>query len=379
MFILFVMGHGYLNQSWNGGSSMIHTTSNTVNELIVMLEQLDDSRRSRGKRHQLSFAVIIVLFATMSGYFGYRGIEDFINKHRMDLIAIFHPHKKRVPSFSTIRRILIALSFDDFVSIYRQWLTKVQALSGQLNWMGMDGKTLCGTVSSEADDEAVHLVSIFASFDYIPVDMAKVNDKSNEIPLVQQMIRDTKLRDVIFTLDALHCQKQTVKEIIDSHNDYVIAVKENQPKLLRQIKTNIEEGNPIDIDYTLEKNRGRIEERSVFVYNNIDNIDPEWKGLQQIIQVDRITNHIRSEKITSQTQYYISSLNENAQNLNRGIRGHWGVENRLHWVKDVVFKEDASRIKIGNAPQNISLIKSWVITIIQKNKKKSLIPLNCYI
>lgn len=348
---------------------MIHTTSLAVNELIMMFETLSDPRRGQGKRHPVSFAILIVMFATFSGYYGYRAIGDFIHKHRQELVTIFHPGKDRVPSFSTIRRILMMVSFDEFVCIYRQWLSKVQALSENATWMNMDGKTLCGTTSNH--DETVHLVSIFSAFDQIAVDMAKVNAKSNEIPIVQQMIRNSQLTNVIFTLDALHCQKQTTTEIIDSGNDYVIAVKENQPGLYKQVQTNIYESNPIDIDYTLEKGHGRIEERAIYVYDNLKGIDPGWKGLQQLIQVDRTTKHTKSNQTTFQSQFYITSLNEDAQTLNQGIRGHWSIENKLHWVKDVVFKEDKSKISSGQAPQNISTIKNWVISIFKRKKYAS--------
>lgn len=160
--------------------------------------------------------------------------------------------------------------------------------------------------------------------------------------------------------------KKTVAEIIDSENDYIIAVKKNQPNLYQDIQKTVLENDPCDIDYTLEKNRGRREERAVFVYDHIENIDPDWKGLKSIIQVNRSIDG------AEETNYYISSLSKTAIEFNQGIRDHWRIENSLHWTKDVVFKEDNSKIKAQNAPENISLIKSWVMTLFRSNGFKSM-------
>ena len=166
--------------------------------------------------------------------------------------------------------------------------------------------------------------------------------------------------------------KKTTKIIKDTGNDYTIAVKENQPTLLRQIKLNMESSQPLSEDTTIEKNRGRIETRTVFVYDNLAGISSDWKGLERIVRVERRTNHIKADKHTAETAYFISSATENAIEFNRGIRGHWHIENSLHWTRDVVFKEDASKIKAGNAPENLALIKCLVMTVFRKNNFTSM-------
>ena len=353
---------------------MSTSTSNRVlTVLLSSLEQLDDNRRSQGKRHPQGFILSIVMFATMSGYLGYRAIGDFIDKHKKQLVYIFKPEKDRVPSFSTVRRVLMKVDFDQFTIIYKDWLGNSLPESDQIDsWYSIDGKALRGTITGDNSNEYVHLVSIFSAFDKIVVDTGKVKDKSNEIPLVQKLIKESSLERVIFTLDALHCQKETTKNIIESNNDYVIAVKENQPKLYKQIRENIKETDPVSIDYTLEKNKGRKEERELFVYDNLENIDPDWMGLKRIIQVNRRIDHIKAQKMTEETVYYITSLIKDAADLNQGVRAHWHIENTLHWTKDVVFKEDASKIRTGNAPENISLIKNWVMAVFRKNGFKSM-------
>jgi predicted transposase YbfD/YdcC len=165
--------------------------------------------------------------------------------------------------------------------------------------------------------------------------------------------------------------KKTVETIIESGNDYVIAVKKNQPTLYNQIEETIMETDPIDRDYTLEKNRGRTEEREVFIYeaNLIDKT--EWVGVQQVVQVIRRVQHKDGHQ-SFQEAFYIESTGKTAFYLNQGIRGHWFIENTLHWTKDVVFKEDASTIHMEQAPENMSLIKNWVMAIFRMNNFNSM-------
>lgn len=178
--------------------------------LQAQLDQLDDPRRGQGKRHRQGFVLLLVLLATMSGYLGYRALEDFLDKHRVALIVLFQPEKGRIPSYSTVRRVLMRLDFAQFTQIYQQWMAQYLPPApdqepAQQEWVGIDGKTLRGSALEEA---YVHLVSIFSTFDKRVLDLGKVQHKSNEIPLVQQMIAASGLHGVIFTLDALHCQKK---------------------------------------------------------------------------------------------------------------------------------------------------------------------------
>lgn len=187
----------------------MQTKSRLLNELLTELGKLQDSRRGEGKRHPLEFVLVIVILATMSGYLGYRAIEDFLEKHKEQLIEIFQPEKDRIPSYSTVRRVLMEVSFIEFNDIYKSWLATYRPAKRSTapdKWCGVDGKALRGTIESDPNDY-VHLVSIFSAFDKVVLDTGKVEGKSNEIPLVQQMIKESDLKAVIFTLDALHCQK----------------------------------------------------------------------------------------------------------------------------------------------------------------------------
>lgn len=159
--------------------------------------------------------------------------------------------------------------------------------------------------------------------------------------------------------------KKTCKLIIDSGNDYVIAVKDNQPKLHSHIQNVADIKIPASRDVSIERTRDRVTQRTVSVFHNLIGIDPEWSGIKSLIKVERVGT--RKGKKYHEIICYVSSLIRTAQEFALGIRGHWAIENRLHWVKDVVFKEDASRIHKGNAPANLSIVRAIAINIFRQN------------
>jgi predicted transposase YbfD/YdcC len=159
--------------------------------------------------------------------------------------------------------------------------------------------------------------------------------------------------------------KKTTELIIESGNDYVIAVKENQPKLYNHIQRVAVEKKPTSSDIRNEKTRDRITTRKVEIFNDLDGINPEWQGIKSLIKVERTGT--RAGKDYHEIVCYISSLSLKAKEFSQGIRGHWGIENRLHWTKDVVFNEDDSRIRTGNAPANFSIIRAIALNILRRN------------
>jgi predicted transposase YbfD/YdcC len=165
--------------------------------------------------------------------------------------------------------------------------------------------------------------------------------------------------------------KKTVAAIIKSKNEYIIGVKGNQKKLYEKLKEttmNIKEATSLSI--TIEKNKGRLETRKVFVFDKPTGILKDWLGLQSLLRVDREVNGIK--RSYTETSYYISSLSMDAKKFNEGIRAHWGIENKLHWVKDVTFQEDNSKIRSGYAPENMSILRNITINILRKNGYKNL-------
>ncbi len=191
------------------------------------LKTLKDKRRGQGQQHKIDVVLMITIMATMSGYQGYRAIGDFAQRYKREIIKYLEIEKQLVPSFPTIRRVLMEVNHKKFGDIFTKWMKHYMKKSNS-QWIAVDGKAIKGTKQKEEDKKLAHLVSFFASDSKEILIARKTASKSNEIPLVQEMMGEFPLQDLVITLDALHCQTKTLKAIKDSGNDYVVQVKENQ-------------------------------------------------------------------------------------------------------------------------------------------------------
>jgi len=191
------------------------------------LKTLKDRRRGQAQQHKIDVVLMITIIATMSGYQGYRAIGDFAQRYKKELIKYLEIEKGKVPSFPTVRRVLMEIDHKRFGDIFTEWMKHYMKKSNS-QWIAVDGKAIKGTKQKEEDKKLAHLVSFFASDSKEILIARKTVSKSNEIPLVQEMMKEFPLKDMIITLDALHCQTKTLKAIKNSGNDYVVQVKENQ-------------------------------------------------------------------------------------------------------------------------------------------------------
>lgn len=201
------------------------------------LAQVPDFRRGQGKMHNLAVILLLVLMASMSGYYGQRANGDFVKKHHKELIKIFKPKHDKLPSYQTIARVMQKLDYEQLSAIFFTWAKTVIPITEE-EWVSMDGKAIHGTTTNagSAQQSYTNLVSLFTTKTNLVLTQGKVTNKSNEIPLVQQLVNTLGLTGMVFTADALHCQKETVKTIVDSGNDYVIGVKDNQKNLHERLK-----------------------------------------------------------------------------------------------------------------------------------------------
>jgi len=191
------------------------------------LKTLKDKRRGQAQQHKIDVVLMITIMATMSGYQGYRAIGDFAQRYKKQIVKYLELEKDRVPAYATVRRVVQEVDHKEFGNIFTKWMRHYMKKSNS-QWIAVDGKAIKGTKQKEEDKKLAHLVSFFASDSKEILIARKTADKSNEIPLVQKMMEEFPLKDMIITLDALHCQTKTLKAIKDSGNDYVIQVKENQ-------------------------------------------------------------------------------------------------------------------------------------------------------
>jgi len=337
-------------------------------DIVEAFFDIEDFRRPQGHRYPLGPMLVIVIMSIACGYPAYREIERFANANFERLTEIFSLTQNRMPSHVTFRNLIQHTDFKCIYQIFKSWAEQyVSTASG--DWLAVDGKAIASTVSDydNSYQDFVSLVSVFSQRRGQVVGFDKLsNKKSSEIPTFEEMVRVLGLKNVVFTMDALHCQKNTLKTIVETDNDYLVKVKANQPKLLESVRRKAETSVPTDVCKTVEKSRGRLETREVAVFEPPSDIPKGWTEISRIISVRRIFES--PKKSHTSISYYISSITlDSAELFAQGIRGHWHVENRLHYVKDVVMNEDDSGIRNVNAAANMSVFRNIVINIFRGN------------
>jgi hypothetical protein len=205
--------------------------------LLDFLDTIPDFRRGQGRMHRLPTILLIILMATMSGCIGQRATGDFVHRHYDELVGMLHPKNDKLPSYQTIARVMQHVDYTQFTQVFFAWAKTVITIEDK-DWMSLDGKGISGTLTATgtAQQQYTNLVSVFTQKTKQVLAQGKVGNKTNEIPLVVQLIQQLGLTGLVLTADALHAQKQTVKAIVESSNDYVIGVKGNQKKLQARLK-----------------------------------------------------------------------------------------------------------------------------------------------
>jgi predicted transposase YbfD/YdcC len=279
-----------------------------------------------------------------------------------------------IPSHDTFGRVFAALDAEAFQTGFTRWVEAVfHVTRGQV--IAIAGKTCRRSHDKGIGKEAIHMVSAWAQHNGLVLGQRKVDDKSNEITAIPELLKLLNMTGCIVTIDAMGCQKKIVQSIRDNHADYVICVKDNQGNLHQDIEEWFQYADQVNFkdmnhshDRTVNKGHGHIEIRDCWVVS-----DPlafeyirhheGWTDLTSIARVVR-QRHI-GDKETTETTYYISSLPNKADLLLTCSRAHWSVENSLHWVLDVTFREDESRVRVGNAPQNFAILRHLAINILK--------------
>ncbi len=269
-----------------------------------------------------------------------------------------------------MNRVISSIDSSEFENCFISWVSSITDISkGQV--IAIDGKTLRGA-KSHGKKSPVHMVSAWANQNNLVLGQVRVNEKSNEITAIPKLLDALSIEDTIITIDALGTQTDIASKIIENKADYILAVKENQKQLLEEIKDEFRFAKEIETDTNIDVGHGRIETRKCSVISDfsfIKNEDNKWEGLMQIIKLESIREFKNSEKETEKaTRYYIASLMEKAINYQGNIRSHWGIENKLHWLLDVAFNEDASRKRNKNAAQNYSILLKIALNLLRNEK-----------
>jgi predicted transposase YbfD/YdcC len=336
--------------------------------LIEKLKQVKEFRKSKGKRHPLWLILLIIILGTMQGYLGYRALGDFAKANQKSMSQEFSILSGKMPCYSTIRRVIIGVDWENLLKIFNEWAYLEYGDRSDINWLAVDGKSIKSTLENydNSQQNFVMFVSLFSQESGLVLHLKRFeNKKGSEIGQVQHTVRDCGLENKVFTGDALQCQKETIELINESNNDYVIAVKKNQKNLYKKLELISKQEALLSCDIEKDKSHGRNIERKVSVFEFPENERNGWKNLQRVIKVERSGN--RGEKNYQETAYYISSCLKEAEVFAKIIKGHWKIENQLHWVKDVILVEDKGKISQFQAATNFSILKTIGLNLFRSS------------
>lgn len=331
-----------------------------------------DPRVSRGHNHDLVEMIFLALTATICGANGWADVERFAQSKRKWFLRYVRL-KEGIPSHDTFGRVFARLDTGEFLTAMHAWVdTFVDSLRGR--GVAIDGKTLRGSFDRAAGKTALHTITAFACDMRVCLRQMSVDEKSNEIPAVPELLKLMELSGATVTLDAMHCQVETAKAIIKADADYILMVKGNQETLHRALMDRFEAHGEADYrakglrrHVTVEKSHGRRERREYYVLDapKDDEVLSKWPGVRSIGMIYRCRDSASTTH--EETMFFISSHQPKVKLLSRHIRGHWGIENRQHWVLDVTFSEDASRIRKGSSPEISAAFRRMALNILQKD------------
>jgi predicted transposase YbfD/YdcC len=339
--------------------------------VFTPFENLTDPRIERTRRHELFDLVVVALCGTIAGSDTWADIERF-GKERLAWLRTFLPLIEGIPSHDTFGRVFARLDPAQLAACIQQWLTDIGREIGQQ--IAIDGKTLRGSFDTAAGKNPLHLVSAWATEARLTLGQIAVDSKSNEITAIPLLLELLDLKGTTVTIDAMGCQKEIAAKIVDGEGDYLLALKDNHPTLHEAVCQEFTEA--LDADkppaemrrqVTVETNRGRQERREYVALPAPKSLPgfADWAGLATLVMVVRITEIGGVEK--GEVSYYLSSLPAKVKKLAKLIRQHWSIESQLHWVLDVTFTEDASRIRKQHAPQTSAMLRRLAVSILSQD------------
>ena len=342
-------------------------------DFLDIFGQLNDPRIDRRKLHPMPEILLLTLCAVICGAESWDDIEMF-GKSKLVFLRQYLPYEHGIPSDDTVRRFFRAIDTTQFQRLFVEWVRTWLSPEVAGNVVAIDGKTLRG--SYDSGQSPIHLVSAFASEAGIVLGQVKTSEKSNEITAIPELLEWLDVRGAIVTIDAMGCQKAIAEKIIDKGGDYLLALKGNQSSLHEDVRLHFEQPAPPSLirmtrAETVDKGHGRIEIRQCRLSTDIDWLrarHPEWKNMSGIVAID--SERLIGDTTTQETRYFISSSQAPAPQILAAVRLHWGIENQLHWVLDMSFGEDQSRIRKDNAPTNVAIIRHAALNMIRQAKKK---------
>lgn len=339
-----------------------------MNDLIIYFSELTDTRDPRGLKHELTNCIVMTIFGILAGHYDAENIafflklnEEYFNKE-LNL-------ENGTPSPDTLLRIYSLIDPEEFMKIFVKWVENIikeknEQLNNKYKLIPIDGKEIKSATDKINGGNTPYIVSAFLTDLGISIAGVKVDEKSNEITAIPELLDLISIENCIVTIDAMGCQKEIAKKIVEKDGHYCFAVKENKKNFYVDIKDyfnfvlndNLEKKNLVTYS-TTDKDHGRIERREHYIVYDIDWLygKENWQNLS-MIGMTRNYREINGE-VSIQEKYYISDLKLSGEEFARVVRGHWSIENNLHWILDVHFREDWSLCKQENALKNLSTIR----------------------
>jgi predicted transposase YbfD/YdcC len=341
--------------------------------IIDFLSEIEDPRReTANRRHELVDILVIALCGMLSAADDWVSIEQYGNAKR-DWFARFLSLPNGIPSHDTFNRVFSRMDPEQFMNCFLKWVSTIRSVFDH-ELIAVDGKTL--RRSHDGDNKAaIHMVSAWATQNNLVLGQVKTQEKSNEITAIPELLEVLSLKDSLVSIDAMGCQKAIADKIVAKGGDYLLAVKDNQSKLKAAIeetlclrKRQVYVKPQIDFHEETQRNRDRKEVRRCWTTASLSKLDmaENWKGLNQIALVE--TERTIHGKTSLEKRYYICSTKLSAKETIQYSRNHWGVENKLHWVLDMAFREDECRVRKGYGAENLARLRHIALNLLKQDK-----------
>ena len=355
-----------------------------ASSFVESFQRISDPRVNRTKDHDLVDILVIAICALICGAQSFNDMEDF-GKAKFDWLKTFLALRNGIPSHDTFNRVFAALDPEHFLDCFLRWTQSLRRAI-PLEIVAIDGKALRRARSKK--DHLKYVISAWAESNGLVLGQWKVAEKSNEITAVPELLRVLELSGCIVTIDAMGCQKNIAREIIEADAQYVLALKGNQETVHDEVRdfltaaiAELEAPRPkgarlskaaasLGTFQTVEKDHGRLETRRYFQSAELGWFadQNQWEGLQSVGLVES-TREIDGQT-TVERRLYLSSLPLNPEQFARAVRSHWGVENKVHWIMDVCFGEDQSRARSGYAAENLATLRRFALNLLKQEKTK---------
>lgn len=344
--------------------------------LLDHFSALDDPREGWRVLYPLNEILLLVLCATLAG------MEDFVEivlwgKERLGFLRRFLPFERGIASHDVLSDVFNVLDGELFGRCFAAWVTDLRDADAEI--IAIDGKTSRRTHARSRGREPLHLVSAWACRQRLVLGQEAVADKSNEIVAIPLLLQRLELRGALVTIDAIGTQSEIAKTIVEGGGDYLLSLKANRPALLAEVErffADPHNGARCQTSSTVDADHGRLEERRHLVCNDVawlrsDRRFPDERPFPHLAMIGLVeTKTERGGKIEHERRYYLCSTSLDAKTFARAVRTHWHVENRLHWVLDVVFHDDLARLRTGFGPQNMAVVKHMAMNLIRHPKDK---------